>query len=244
MLPRKVNHFIDKLRLKRMEKQLVSHPYDWEGYRQVLEEFVPRNLPKKIYLNQIWEEWRQLMNFFVPERNPKRILEIGTGRAGSSYFLTKVGGAGSTVVTIDAQPLAAEYVDLYQRYPNQRIYGLTGMSHDPAIISRAETIFGKEPLDLLFIDGDHSYEGVRKDFELYKKFCNEKTIICFHDIIADHGVTKGIQTDSNSGEVYKFWSELKSAYEFIEFVQAFDQDGFGIGVLVPQSQFARGASAS
>ena len=36
-------------------------------------------------------------------------------------------------------------------------------------------------IDLLFIDGDHSYEGVKKDFELYSNLISEKGIIIIHD---------------------------------------------------------------
>jgi len=36
-------------------------------------------------------------------------------------------------------------------------------------------------IDLLFIDGDHSYEGVKKDFELYSNLLNDKGIIIIHD---------------------------------------------------------------
>lgn len=228
-----IKHSLDKSRLRKIEKQVVAHPYDWEGYRRVLTDFAPRSLPNKIYLNQIWPEWKGFLDFLVPERTPKRILEIGTGKAGSTYFLTKVGGEGSLLVTIDTSPVAKQTVDLYARYPNQQIQALTGKSHDPAIVNKVEAILGEEPVDLLFIDGDHSYDGVKMDFEIYKKFCSEKSIVCFHDIIPDHGVSKGIQTDSYSGEVYRFWGELKSKHEHTEFVEAPDQDGFGIGVLLP-----------
>jgi hypothetical protein len=36
-------------------------------------------------------------------------------------------------------------------------------------------------IDLLFIDGDHSYEGVKKDFELYSKILSDNGIIMIHD---------------------------------------------------------------
>lgn len=36
-------------------------------------------------------------------------------------------------------------------------------------------------IDLLFIDGDHSYEGVKLDFELYSKLLTEKGVIIIHD---------------------------------------------------------------
>ena len=37
-------------------------------------------------------------------------------------------------------------------------------------------------LDFIFIDGDHSYEGVKKDFELYSSIMSENGIITIHDI--------------------------------------------------------------
>ena len=36
-------------------------------------------------------------------------------------------------------------------------------------------------IDVLFIDGDHSYEGVKLDFELYSKILSPKGIILIHD---------------------------------------------------------------
>jgi hypothetical protein len=36
-------------------------------------------------------------------------------------------------------------------------------------------------IDFLFIDGDHSYEGVKKDFELYSNILSENGIIMLHD---------------------------------------------------------------
>jgi hypothetical protein len=37
-------------------------------------------------------------------------------------------------------------------------------------------------IDYLHIDGDHSYEGVKKDFELYSTIMSENAIITIHDI--------------------------------------------------------------
>jgi predicted O-methyltransferase YrrM len=40
-------------------------------------------------------------------------------------------------------------------------------------------------VDFLFIDADHSYEGVKKDFEMYSPLVRKGGIIAFHDIIPD-----------------------------------------------------------
>jgi len=43
-------------------------------------------------------------------------------------------------------------------------------------------ILGSRKLDFLFIDGDHSYEGVRRDFEMYSPLVREGGIICMQCI--------------------------------------------------------------
>jgi len=39
------------------------------------------------------------------------------------------------------------------------------------------------PLDLVFIDGDHSYDGVKGDIKKYRKYVKDDGYIVFHDII-------------------------------------------------------------
>ena len=41
------------------------------------------------------------------------------------------------------------------------------------------------PIDLLFIDGDHSYEGVRRDWEAFTRFVAPFGVVVFHDTIWD-----------------------------------------------------------
>jgi predicted O-methyltransferase YrrM len=47
-----------------------------------------------------------------------------------------------------------------------------------------------KPIRLLFIDGDHSYEAARKDFELWSPFVIQGGLVLFHDIDVGDGVTK------------------------------------------------------
>ena len=44
--------------------------------------------------------------------------------------------------------------------------------------------FKDESVDFIFIDGDHSYEGVKNDYEKYKQFLASDGHIGFHDIIS------------------------------------------------------------
>jgi predicted O-methyltransferase YrrM len=49
--------------------------------------------------------------------------------------------------------------------------------------------------DLLFIDGDHSYQGCRLDWLSYKNFLKPGSIIAFHDYGWAEGVKRVIQED-------------------------------------------------
>jgi len=51
---------------------------------------------------------------------------------------------------------------------------------------------------VLFPDGDHSYEGVKRDFEMYSPLVRPGGIIAFHDTVFMDGVRR-------------FWAELKAS---------------------------------
>ena len=57
-------------------------------------------------------------------------------------------------------------------------------------------------IDLLFIDGNHSYESVKMDFEIYAPLT--KHIIAIHDIAA-----------TVNSQVMKYWEELKQDGRFM-----------------------------
>jgi predicted O-methyltransferase YrrM len=61
----------------------------------------------------------------------------------------------------------------------------------PIVASSAEAAGRWDgPIRLLFIDGDHSYEESRRDFELWSPFVVPHGVVCFHDIRNWPGVTR------------------------------------------------------
>ena len=96
-------------------------------------------------------------------------------------------------------------------------------SHDPRTLEEVRRILGDEKVDFLFIDGDHTYEGVKRDFEMYSPLVKEGGIVAFHDICPHPPETKC--------EVSKFWNEVKQKYRHVEIVEDWNQKWAGIGVL-------------
>lgn len=103
----------------------------------------------------------------------------------------------------------------------------------------SDVYLNTEFFDFIFIDGDHTYEGVKQDFLNYSPFCKTGSVIAFHDIIDSQR-----HRDRNV-YVAKFWNELISnviedgicsyngqLYAFKEFIGSKDQDWAGIGILI------------
>jgi len=70
-------------------------------------------------------------------------------------------------------------------------------SHRKETLEKVKEILDGEFLDFLFIDADHSYEGVKMDFEMYSPLVKSGGIIAFHDIVL------------RGAGVEKFWNEIK-----------------------------------
>jgi hypothetical protein len=58
-------------------------------------------------------------------------------------------------------------------------------------------------IDLLFIDGDHSYEGVKQDFDLYSTILSPKGVIILHDTDDQYEETLIVSEDSKKDH-YRF----------------------------------------
>ena len=75
-----------------------------------------------------------------------------------------------------------------------------------------------QDIDLILIDGDHSYLGVKSDYLNYKGLCK---YMAFHDILG--------QRDCEG--VSQFWNEIRNEYEFIEFIDPNRDIASGIGII-------------
>jgi predicted O-methyltransferase YrrM len=168
----------------------------------------------------------------IERLRPQRVCEIGTAAGGTLYLLTRISAPDALVVSIDLA-IAPHTRALRQRFarPGQRVVNLAADSHSEETAVRLKRLLDGQQLDVLFIDGDHSYDGVRADFERYGRLVRSGGIIALHDINEDFRTKHGIETPSISGEVPRFWGELKERYRTEELIADPEQDGFGIGLV-------------
>ena len=175
---------------------------------------------------------KELLNLLkiINSIKPKFILEIGTASGGTFLLLSKVANSNALLISIDfsRDPFSQVYPSwrgtLYKAFNlgEQRIYLIGGNSHALTTLKSVKKILKDEMLDLLFIDGDHSYNGVKKDFEMYSRLVKKGGIIIFHDICPHYDKTI---------EVHKYWQGIKEKYKSIEIVDDWNQKEAGIGIL-------------
>jgi predicted O-methyltransferase YrrM len=169
----------------------------------------------------------------VRRGSPAVVVEIGTAAGGTFYAWCRAARADATVVSIDLPggrfggvEGSAEPATLrgYGR-DRQDLHFIRADSHQLETLDRLRVVLNGRAIDFLFIDGDHTYDGVRRDFEMYAPLVRRGCPIAFHDVLP--------HAQQPDCEVDRFWNEIKSRYRSVEFVDRVDgaEQYGGIGVL-------------
>ena len=213
-------------RLAALEKECLARAGD---HFDVPFRFLGSGLFDIISPTQVIPEVRQLYEA-VRAIRPRCVCEIGTDKGGTFYLWCKAATEDATMISVDL-PSRGRYSPqrrrLYAHFGKtnlQRLHFVPGDSHSAATYAKVSALLGGEPLDFLFIDGDHSYAGVRRDYEMYGPLVRPGGLIAFHDI----------RTERTDVGVPAFWGELKGVLAgWQEFVMpgAGGPLGAGIGVV-------------
>ncbi len=161
---------------------------------------------------------------------PRTVVEIGTHLGGSFWAFCQVAPDDATLVSIDLPggPGGAfegeATISKLRSYgkPGQTLEFLLGDSHTPEIRDQLQELIGGRDIDFLFIDGDHSKEGVSQDFETFAPSVRAGGLIAFHDIVPG--------PEENVGGVPVVWQQVKQVNS-VELVKDWRQGACGIGVL-------------
>lgn len=175
------------------------------------------------YLPSAWIGHTPFLRFLIRELKPKVFVELGTHN-GFSYFVgcqtIKELGLPTKAFAVDhwlGDPHAGEFDDsvyLSVEAANREYANFSTLLKMSFSDARSE--IENQSVDLLHIDGFHTYEAVKEDFETWLPKVSRDGVIILHDIHVRH---------ADFG-VYKFWAELKQRYETIEFVGT-----YGLGVI-------------
>ena len=165
---------------------------------------------------------------------PSVILEIGSAAGGTAFLWTRAAADDALLVLVDDAFGGARRMALrHFARGRQQIVCIKGDSHDAATLAHVSRALRGRAVDVLFIDGDHRYEGVSADLAAYGRLVRPGGLVALHDVVPDRRQRLGEETTSDAGGVPRLWREVSGGAlgPTTELVDDRDQDGCGIGVV-------------
>ena len=175
-------------------------------FKQLLKECHPGQNPVE------WQYFLEFVERYFKDRNIQNpiVVELGVRGGCQQRFYEQILGA---------QYIGIDFSDKFSK-PD-----IMGNTHDPETLKTLVDMLNGKPIDLLFIDADHSYNSAQKDFQLYGTLT--KHLVAFHDIR-----TEGFG-------VMPFWEDLlKTENKWLK-VMFYQRNllrpyQYGIGVIVKE----------
>jgi predicted O-methyltransferase YrrM len=198
--------FLDSLRRKHYDfvarEFNRAYRYDWskfkmpsqpQGFEDLVQLFDLSPINRGI-IRQDFDEAAALFRIIRSMPNARGV-EIGRFNGGSTLMLAVAVGPGGKITSIDIEPQDDAKLKeiLKQAQVSDRV---------ELIIGDANKIEVKQPLDFVFIDGDHSYEGAKKDHNRWGNLVRPGGYIIHHDM-------------GNSRDFSTQWNELARLHKDI-----------------------------
>jgi GT2 family glycosyltransferase len=180
--------------------------------------------PLRIVEPTAWVPHIPFAFWIVDALRPRTVVELGT-MSGNSY------SAFAQAVQALGLEAACYAVDTWQGDPHSAPYGEEVFEewsafHDARFSAFSRLVrstfddglgkFDDGSIDLLHIDGFHTYEAVRHDFESWRAKLSPRAVVLFHDV----------NVRERDFGVWRFWQELARQYPAFSFLH-----GHGLGVL-------------
>lgn len=195
--------------------------------------------PRWQTVHSAWAEHLPAAFWLVEQLRPRFIVELGA-HAGDSYCAF---AQGLQALGLDTQGARAMAVDTWQGDAHtsgydSSIYDSLAAHHNPLYghFSRLNRCYFDDALakvengsvDLLHIDGLHTYDAVRHDFDTWLPKLSSRGVVAFHDVTE-------IKEDFG---VWQLWDELKLRYSHLLLPH-----GHGLGIIAVGSEIPAGFSS-
>ena len=190
-------------------------------------------VPDRLQVVSAWYEHVPFAFYLTEVAQPKCLVELGTHNGVSFLAFCQAVQTLSldtktfAIDTWEGDEMAGYYgpevFDELRTYHDSRyakFSSLLRMTFDKGV-----DYFSDGSIDLLHIDGLHTYEAVKHDFENWYKKLTPNAIVIFHDT----------NVHENDFGVWRYWEELKQKYTSFEFFH-----GHGLGVLTLADNFPQG----
>ena len=183
----------------------------------------------RIKLAQNDKEFRALLGYLRPLQ-PANLVEVGTRAGGSLFMLSRVLQPNATIISVDLPGLSwgsagsgAKKKKIAQRLRREgfTVHLVERNSNLPETAAEVSRLLRRAPIELLFLDADHTFDGVLADYLNYRPLVKSNAPIVFHDII-ESPRTPEVQ-------VHYLWRALKAFLPHIEMIGN-GPAAYGIGV--------------
>jgi hypothetical protein len=171
-----------------------------------------------------WLEHTPFAAWLIPALKPTLVVELGTHRAVSYMAFCQANAnlaAPAQCYAVDTWE-GDEHAGRYSEAIFHEVEKLNDQYRDFSTLLRcsfgeALSSFQDASIDLLHIDGLHTYEAVAQDFYSWLPKMSQRGIILFHDT----------EVRTRDFGVWRLWAEVSRRYPHFNFTH-----GFGLGVLV------------
>lgn len=171
-----------------------------------------------------WVEHIPFAYWLMGSARPRTLVELGT-YSGNSFFAFCEGARklspGTHLWAVDTW-LGDGHVGRYDEtiYDSVRLYQQSNHPDRASLIrstfDEAREKFSPKSIDILHIDGLHTYQAVQHDFDVWVDTLSDSGIVLFHDTAVFHG----------DFGVWRLWKELTTQYPHFSF-----EHGNGLGIL-------------
>ncbi|TDK43318.1 class I SAM-dependent methyltransferase [Algoriphagus formosus] len=173
-----------------------------------------------------WLNHTPIVKYIIKSIDPKKIVELGTHSGNSLITMLEASGLDCKIYAVDTWEGDGhskkysieiyndlkEYISFY--YPDN--CELLRMRFDKAVNN-----FSDLSIDILHIDGYHTYDAVKYDFQTYIPKVKKGGLVLFHDILVK---------EKDFG-VYKFWKEIEDSFPHITL-----RNGTGLGIMLNDNE--------